>query len=45
MKITLDLSRLVEDGKLTAEEAARLKGLASSEVGTLAFNILIGFGV
>jgi iron complex transport system permease protein len=45
MKITLDLSRLVEDGKLTPEEAARLKGLASSEVGTLAFNILIGFGV
>lgn len=45
MKITLDISRLVEDGKLTQEEAERLKGLASSDVGTLAFNILIGFGV
>lgn len=45
MKITLDISRLVEEGKLTPEEAARLKGLASSDVGTLAFNILIGFGV
>jgi hypothetical protein len=45
MKITLDISRLVEEGKLTAEEADRLKGLASSDIGTLAFNILIGFGV
>lgn len=45
MKITLDISRLVEEGKLTPEEAERLKGLASSDVGTLAFNILIGFGV
>ena len=45
MKITLDISRLVEEGKLTPEEAVRLKGLALSDVGTLAFNILIGFGV
>jgi hypothetical protein len=45
MKITLDISKLVEEGKLTAAEAERLKGLASSDIGTLAFNILIGFGV
>lgn len=45
MKITLDLSKLVEDGKLTAEEAARLKDLAAHETGSLAVNILIGFGV
>lgn len=45
MKITLDLSKLVEDGKLTAEEAERLKALASHETGSLAVNILIGFGV
>lgn len=45
MKITLDISKLVEEGKLTAEEAQRLKALASTDVGTLAFNILIGFGV
>ncbi len=45
MKITLDISRLVEEGKLTPQEALRLKGLASSDVGTLAFNILIGGGV
>lgn len=45
MKITLDLSKLVEDGKLTAEEAERLKTLASQETGSLGVNILIAFGV
>jgi iron complex transport system permease protein len=45
MKITLDISRLLEEGRLTPEEAERLKGLATSDVGLLAFNILIGFGV
>lgn len=45
MKITLDLSKLVEEGKLTAEEAARLRGLAAQDTGSLAINILIGFGV
>src|SRR5690349_21739174 len=45
MKITLDLSRLVEQGKLTPEEAQRLTALASDETGSLGVNILIGFGV
>jgi hypothetical protein len=45
MKITLDLSKLVEDGKLTVDEAARLRGLAAHDTGSLAINILIGFGV
>jgi iron complex transport system permease protein len=45
MKITLDLSRLVEEGKLTAAEAERLKGLAEHDTGSLGINILIGFGV
>jgi iron complex transport system permease protein len=45
MKITLDISKLVEDGKLTPVEAERLKALASHETGSLAINILIGFGV
>lgn len=45
MKITLDLSKLVEDGKLTTEEAARLRGLATQDTGSLAINILVGFGV
>jgi len=45
MKITLDLSKLVEQGKLTAAEAERLRGLAKHDTGSLGINILIGFGV
>jgi iron complex transport system permease protein len=45
MKITLDISKLVEDGKITPVEAERLKTLASHETGSLGINILIGFGV
>jgi hypothetical protein len=45
MKITLDLSRLVEEGRLTAAEAERLKGLARHDTGSLGVNILVGFGV
>ena len=45
MKITLDISKLVEDGKLTPAEAERLKTLASHETGSVGINILIGFGV
>jgi hypothetical protein len=45
MKVTLDLARLVEDGRLTPEEAERLKGLAAEGTGSLAINILVGFGV
>ena len=45
MKITLDLSRLLEEGKLTPEEAGRLKTLAARDTSSLAINILVGFGV
>ncbi len=45
MKITLDLSKLVEENKLTAEEADRLRALAARDTGSLAINILVGFGV
>jgi hypothetical protein len=45
MKVTLDLSKLVEQGQLTAAEADRLKGLAATETGSLGINILVGFGV
>lgn len=45
MKITLDISKLVEAGKLTPAEAERLKALASHDTGSLGINILIGFGV
>jgi len=45
MKITLDISGLVEQGKLTREEADRLTALAAHDTGSLGINILIGFGV
>jgi hypothetical protein len=45
MKITLDTSKLVEEGKLTLAEAERLKTLASHDTGSLGVNILVGFGV
>ena len=45
MKITLDISRLVEEGKLSPEEAARLKELAAKDTGSLGINILVGFAV
>jgi iron complex transport system permease protein len=45
MKITLDLSKLVEEGKLTPAQADHLKALAKHDTGSLGINILIGFGV
>jgi len=45
MKVTLDLNQLLEDGKITQEECERLSALAAKSTGSLAFNILIGFGV
>jgi iron complex transport system permease protein len=45
MKITLDISKLVEEGRLTPAEGERLKTLASHDTGSLGINILIGFGV
>jgi hypothetical protein len=45
MKITLDLTKLVEDGRLTQAEADRLRTLAAHDSGSLGINILVGFGV
>ena len=45
MKITLDIARLVEEGKLTSEEADKLAALAAHDTGSLGINILIGFGL
>jgi hypothetical protein len=36
---------LVQEGKLTPEEASRLQALAARDTGSLAINILVGFGV
>ena len=35
MKITLDISKLVEEGKLTREEADKLTALAAHDTGSL----------
>jgi hypothetical protein len=45
MKVVLDLTKLVEEGKLTQSEAGRLAALAAHDTGSLAINILIGVGV
>src|SRR3954470_4394327 len=45
MKVTLDLTKLLEEGKLTSEERNRLYQLGAAATGSLAFNILLGFGV
>lgn len=44
IRIVLDVSRLVREGKLTHDEAERLKSLASRDTTTLAINILMSFG-
>jgi iron complex transport system permease protein len=45
MKVTLDLSKLVEEGKLSPAEAERLRSLAAHDTGSFAINVLVGFGV
>ena len=45
MKVTLDLDQLLAEGKITQAEYEKLSGLAAKSIGSLAFNILIGFGV
>ncbi len=45
MKVVLDLSRLLREGKISQEEFDRLRRLAAQDTGSLAVNILIGLGV
>jgi len=45
MKVVLDLSQLLEDGEITQTEAEKLRRLSVKSTGSLAFNVLIGFGV
>jgi hypothetical protein len=44
IKIVLDITRLVEEGKLTAQEADRLQALSKRDTGSLAINVLMSFG-
>jgi iron complex transport system permease protein len=45
MKVTLDLSTLLRDGAITAEEHDRLARLGRRDTGMVLINALIGFGV
>lgn len=45
MKIVIDIDKLLADRQITTDEYDRLKGYSLKETGSLAFNILIGFGV
>jgi iron complex transport system permease protein len=44
MKVTLDLDALVAQGKLSQQEAERLKGFAAADTGALGANILFALG-
>ena len=44
IRIVLDITRLVEEGKLTAQEAERLQALAKRDTGSLGINVLMSFG-
>jgi hypothetical protein len=44
MKVTLDLGKLLADGKISQEEHDRLLQFAAAGTGSLAFNILLAFG-
>lgn len=45
MKVTLDLDQLLSEGKITQLEYEKLSRLAAKATGSLAFNMLLGFGV
>ncbi len=45
MKIVIDLDRALADGRLTAEEAARLRVIAAGQTSFLAANLVTGFGI
>ena len=45
MKVTLDLGKLLQEGKITQEEHDRLAQYAAAGTASLAFNVLIAFGV
>jgi iron complex transport system permease protein len=45
MKVTLDIDKLLREGRITSAEYARLQSFAAADTGSLALNILLGFGV
>jgi len=45
MKVTLNLAKLLSEGEISQEEYDRLLKLSARDTGSLAFNILVAFGV
>src|SRR3954463_16426366 len=45
MKVTVDLDKLLRENRISPEEYAKLKGSSEADTGSLALNILLGFGV
>ncbi|HWD58232.1 MAG TPA: DUF2157 domain-containing protein [Stellaceae bacterium] len=45
MKVVLDLTKLVADGKITAAQARELQSLAGTDTSLLAISIMMAFGV
>lgn len=45
MKVTLDLDELLHNGDITQADYEKLSRLAAATTGSLAFNLLVGFGI
>lgn len=45
MKVTLDLDELLRSGDITQADYEKLSRLAAATTGSLAFNLLVGFGI
>ncbi len=45
VKITLDIDALLADGRINADEYARLKSFASETTSSLALNLVLAFGI
>jgi hypothetical protein len=45
VKVTLDIDKLLREGRISAAEYARLQSFAAADTGSLALNLLLGFGV
>ena len=45
MKVTVDIDKLLREGRISPAEHARLKSSAAADTGSLALNLLLGFGV
>lgn len=45
VKVTVDLDRLLREGRITAAEHARFLSFAAADTGSLALNLFLGFGV